>query len=60
MDIGFTVLELSKWFMYDLLVTTWLKRIDAELLFTDTEGLTYEIRSENVYEEFLNTNIFFI
>ena len=60
MYIGFTVLELSKWFMYDLLVTTWLKRIDAELLFTDTEGLTYEIRSENVYEEFLNTNIFFI
>ena len=25
---------------------------DAELLFTDTDSLTYEIRSENVYEEF--------
>ena len=25
---------------------------DAELLFTDTESLTYEIKSENVYEEF--------
>ena len=25
---------------------------DAELLFTDTDSLTYEMRSENVYEEF--------
>ena len=26
--------------------------IDAELLFTDTDSLTYEIKSRNVYEEF--------
>ena len=25
---------------------------DAELFFTDTDSLTYEIKSENVYEEF--------
>ena len=25
---------------------------DAELLFTDTDSLTYEIKSEDVYEEF--------
>ena len=25
---------------------------DAELLFTETDSLTYEIKSENVYEEF--------
>ena len=30
---------------------------DAELLFTDTDRLTYEIKSEDVYEEFLSTNI---
>ena len=29
------------------------KEFDAELLFTDTDSLTYEIKSENVYEEFL-------
>ena len=36
------------------------KHFDAELLFTDTDSLTYEIKSEDVYEEFLNTNICFI
>ena len=35
-------------------ITTSLKKFDAELLFTDTDSLTYEIKSENVYEEFLN------
>ena len=25
---------------------------DAELLFTNTDSLTYEIKAENVYEEF--------
>ena len=32
-------------------ITTLLKKIDAELLFTDTDSLTYEIKSESVYEE---------
>ena len=35
-------------------ITTLLKKkIDAELLFTDTDSLTYEITSEDNYEEFL-------
>ena len=29
------------------------KRFDAELLFTDTDSLAYEIKSEDVYEQFL-------
>ena len=34
-------------------ITTFFKKnFDAELLFTDTDGLTYEIKSENVYDEF--------
>ena len=34
-------------------VTTLLKKkVNAELLFTDTDRLTYEITSEDVYEEF--------
>ena len=28
------------------------KNFDAKLLFTDTDSLTYEIKSESVYEEF--------
>ena len=33
-------------------ITTLLTKIDAKLLFTDTDSLTYEIKSEDAYEEF--------
>ena len=38
--------------MYDFHHNFIKKHFDDELLFTDTDGLTYEIKSENVYEEF--------
>ena len=50
--IGFTVLDLSKWLMYDFHYNFIKKNFDAELLFTDTDSLTYEIKSESIYEEF--------
>ena len=50
--VGFTVLDLSKWKMYDFYYNFTKKNFDAELLFTDTVSLTYEIKSENVFEEF--------
>ena len=50
--VGFTVLDLSKWKMYDFHYNFIKKNFNAELLFTDTDSLIYEIRSENVYEEF--------
>ena len=40
------------------MVNVWLplqiikKHFDAEFLFTDTDSLTYELKSEDVYEEF--------
>ena len=49
--VGLTVLELSKWLMYDFHYSFIKKNFDAELLFTDTHSLTYEIKSEDVYEE---------
>ena len=55
--VGFTVLELSKWLMYDFHYNFIKKHFDAELLFTDTDSLTYEIKSENVYEDFLSGKI---
>ena len=50
--VGFTVLDLSKWKMYDFYYNFIKKNFDAELLFTDTDSLAYEIKSENVYEKF--------
>ena len=38
--------------MYDFHYSFIKKHFDAKLLFTDTDSLTYEIKSENVYEEF--------
>ena len=32
---------------------------DAELLFTDTDSLTYEIKSEDIYDEFFKYKYFF-
>ena len=50
--MGFTVLDLSQWKMYDFHYNFIKKNFDAELLFTDTDSLTYEIKSENIYGEF--------
>ena len=36
-----------------------IKKIDAELLFTDTGSLTYEIKSEDVHEEFFKNKHLF-
>ena len=47
--VGFTVLELSKWLIYDFHYN-FIKKIDAELLLIDTDSLTFEIKSEDVYE----------
>ena len=38
--------------MYDFHYDFIKKNFDAELLFTDTDSLTYEIKSENIYENF--------
>ena len=55
--VGFTVLDLSKWKMYDFHYNFIKKNFDAELLFTDTDSLTYEIKSKNVYEKFFKWKI---
>ena len=47
--VGFTGLDLSKWMMYDFHYNFIKKNFNAELLFTDTDSLTYEILSENAY-----------
>ena len=48
--VGFTVLELSRWLIYDFHYNFIKKIFDAELLFPDTDSLMYEIKLD-VYEE---------
>ena len=43
--------------MYDFHYNFFKKHFDTELLFTDTDSLTYEIKSEDVHEEFLRASI---
>ena len=45
--------------MYDFCYNFILKNFDAELLFTHTDNLTYEIKPKDVYEEFfINKHLF--
>ena len=57
--VGFIVLELSKWSMHDFYYNFIKKHFDAELLFTDTDSLTYQIKSEKVYEGFFKHKYLF-
>ena len=50
--VEFTVLDLSKWLMYNFHYNFIKKNFSAKLLFTDTGSLTYELKSENVYKGF--------
>ena len=42
--IGFTDLDLSKWKIYDFHYNFMKNNFDAELLFTEADCFTYEIR----------------
>ena len=57
--VGFTVLELSKWLMYDFHYNFIKKHVDTELLFTDTDSLTYQVNSKDGYEEFFKRKSLF-
>ena len=50
--IGFGILELSKSLMYEFHYKYIKNKFDAKLLFTDTDSLVYEIKTEDVYEDF--------
>ena len=47
--VGFCILNLSKLLMYEIHYKYIKSKYDAELLFTDTYSLVYEIKTEDVY-----------
>ena len=55
--LGFSILDISKTLMYDFHYNTVKKNYDATLLFTDTDSLMYEIRTDNVYTDIYKKHI---
>ena len=50
--VGFSILDLSKLLMYEFHYKCIKSKFDAKLLFTDTDSLVYEIKTEEAYEDF--------
>ena len=50
--VGFSILDLRKYLMYEFHQKQIKKKINATLLFTDTDSLVHEIETEDVYKDF--------
>ena len=58
--VGFSILDLSKCLMYEFHCKYIKSNFDAKLLFTDTDSLVYETRTEDVFENFYQDKNFLI
>ena len=50
--VGLSILELSKSLIYEFHYLYIKNKFDAKLFFTNTDSLVYEIKTEDVYEDF--------
>ena len=57
--VGFSILDLTKYSMFEFHYKYIKRKYDAKLLFTDTDTLVYEIKANNVYEEFFECKSLF-
>ena len=49
-QVGFAILDLSKYLMFDFHYNTWMKKFpNSTLLFTDTDSLVYEVVEHDIY-----------
>ena len=51
--VGMAILDLFKLLMYDFHYNYMLKKYNIKLMFTDTDSLFYEIKTDNVYKDLL-------
>ena len=58
--VGFTVLEISKWEMYNFQYNFMIRKFNTKFLFTDTDSLCYEIYGKKNIRKFTNTNSYLI
>ena len=58
--VGFTVLEISKWEMYNFRYNFMIKKFNTRLLFTDTDSLYFEIHEKNPYKKCTGTKNYLI
>ena len=59
LNVGFSILDLSKLLTYDFHYNYIKRKYDTKLLFTDTGSLVYEIKTNDVYEDFYKDNDLF-
>ena len=49
-QVGYVILDLSKYLMYDFHYNTWMKKFpNSTLLFADTDSLAYEVVGHDLY-----------
>ena len=57
--VGFSILDLSKYLMYEFHQRDIKRKFSVDLLFTNTDSLVYEIETNEVYEDFYEDEILF-
>ena len=58
--VAFTVLETSKWEMYNFHYNFMIRKFNTRLLFTDTDSLCYELHEKNPYKKCTSTKNYLI
>ena len=53
--VGYTVLEIRKWEMYNFHYNFMIRKFNTRLLFTDTGSLCYELHEKNPYKKCTST-----